>query len=428
MCWGEVAAGAVHGECDWCGGVSAVVDGGGDLRFSIRRADVSWVAGDVSTSPSPKSVDVLLTGDAGYLANVWSVSGVGVFELTITEDLPYTSPPSVPGGLGVSAVGVSTVDLVWAASTDNDAVSSYEVFRDGGLVGTSAVTVFGDQGLAPETTFEYTVRAVDASGNRSGPSSALIVTTLADGPPDETPPDPPTNLGVTAATESSISLSWTAAVDDRAVTGYEVYRDGGLAGSTTVTAFTDEGLAADQTYAYTVRAFDAAGNISTDSNTLIATTESRPPERVLVSGTADSSGVLGARWRRVPFTANATGVAVFRLSWTGGGDLRFSIRRADVSWVAGDVSTSPSPKSVDVLLTGDAGYLANVWSVSGVGVFELTITEDLPDTSPPSVPGGLGVMLWGCPRSISCGLRRPTTTLSVRTRCSAMVDWWAPRR
>ncbi|SDL01502.1 glycoside hydrolase family 6 protein [Streptomyces indicus] len=94
-------------------------------------------------------------------------------------------------------------------------------------------------------------------------------------PVDTTAPTVPTGLKTTAKTSSSVSLEWTASTDNVGVTGYDVYRDGAKANSTPVTgtSFTDTGLSASTAYSYTVRARDAAGNVSAASPALSVTTE-----------------------------------------------------------------------------------------------------------------------------------------------------------
>jgi chitodextrinase len=90
---------------------------------------------------------------------------------------------------------------------------------------------------------------------------------------DTTPPSAPTNLAVTGVTSSTVSLSWTASTDNVAVTGYNVYRNSALAGTTTTaTTFTDTGLSASTAYNYSVVATDAAGNLSAASSTVTGTT------------------------------------------------------------------------------------------------------------------------------------------------------------
>ena len=70
--------------------------------------------------------------------------------------------------------------LSWTASTDNRGVTSYEIHRDGHKIGTTSSTTFTDEGLKPETTYSYTIRAIDGANNASKFSEALTVKTLGD--------------------------------------------------------------------------------------------------------------------------------------------------------------------------------------------------------------------------------------------------------
>ncbi|HEY9326777.1 MAG TPA: glycoside hydrolase family 6 protein [Streptomyces sp.] len=89
---------------------------------------------------------------------------------------------------------------------------------------------------------------------------------------DTQAPTAPTGVTVTAKTSGSVSLSWTASTDNTGVTGYDVFRDGVKVGSSTTTSYTDSGLSASTAYSYTVKAKDAAGNVSAASSALSATT------------------------------------------------------------------------------------------------------------------------------------------------------------
>jgi len=97
-------------------------------------------------------------------------------------------------------------------------------------------------------------------------------------PPPSSPPDtsaPSTPSGLTSSTTSSqVTLSWRVSTDDTGVAGYRVYRDGVPAGTSPSTSYTSTGLTANTTYAYTVSAFDAAGNSSGQSPELWVTTSS----------------------------------------------------------------------------------------------------------------------------------------------------------
>ncbi|MCP3142789.1 PQQ-dependent sugar dehydrogenase [Pyxidicoccus xibeiensis] len=91
-----------------------------------------------------------------------------------------TQPPTVPTGVTATASGTS-VTVSWTASTDNQGVTAYDVFRGGVKVGTVSGsppgTSFSDSGLSPNTAYSYAVLARDAQGNASARSSAVTVTT-----------------------------------------------------------------------------------------------------------------------------------------------------------------------------------------------------------------------------------------------------------
>ncbi|CAM3091177.1 fibronectin type III domain-containing protein [Paenibacillus lupini] len=90
--------------------------------------------------------------------------------------------------------------------------------------------------------------------------------------PDTTAPTVPTNVTATAASSSQVKLNWTASTDNVGVTGYKVYRNGSLVGTSTSASFSDTGLTALTSYSYTVKAKDAAGNESAASTSVSATT------------------------------------------------------------------------------------------------------------------------------------------------------------
>ncbi|WP_031090168.1 carbohydrate binding domain-containing protein [Streptomyces sp. NRRL WC-3549] len=112
---------------------------------------------------------------------------------TVTKDAkdpcvaepPDTQAPTVPTKVTAKADGVSIL-VAWEPSTDNKAVTKYQVTRTGGTRGTQITdvgsTVLSDANLEPKTTYTYTVKAVDAAGNTSAASIAASATT-GDKPP-----------------------------------------------------------------------------------------------------------------------------------------------------------------------------------------------------------------------------------------------------
>lgn len=409
---------------------------------------VTWnVAGTTANGVNCANVDILISTDGG---NTWNtilastpndgsqavtipntqgtqnrimVKGsnhiffdVSNANFTITSGTSDTQAPTTPTNLAASGTTATTTNLTWTASTDNVAVTGYDVYQNGSfkaMVSTNSYTV---SGLTPATAYTFYVVAKDAAGNASGNSNTVNVTTLSagisycaaqgnsvadeliarvqfagiDNPStggtgytdftaistnisrssayaitvtpqwtgtvysegyavfidynqdgdfddageavwtagpsnttpvsgsitipatatlgstrmrvamrynaipaacgsfdygqvedytlniqnavaDTTPPSAPT-LSASGTTQTGTNLSWTASTDNVGVTGYDVYRNGAFLASVTTTSYVATGLTAATTYSFFVRAKDAAGNASANSNTVNVTT------------------------------------------------------------------------------------------------------------------------------------------------------------
>ncbi|GAB4294909.1 MAG: hypothetical protein Fur0034_03080 [Desulfuromonadia bacterium] len=200
-----------------------------------------------------------------------------------------TTPPGPVTNLrGIGAADNSTscsVTLIWspASTTGVNPVVGYEISRGGVKLATVSVTTYADRPLAPETSFEYSVRAIDAAGNRS---SALSVTVTTPRLPNLTidaggqlttdllnrpykdifPPDSPSGITATATvidqSTSSVHLTWQTPADDTGVVLYEVYRDGVKVATVTTTGSTDPLVTSGVSHTYLIYALDAEGNRS----------------------------------------------------------------------------------------------------------------------------------------------------------------------
>ncbi|QWF82711.1 fibronectin type III domain-containing protein [Amycolatopsis sp. CA-230715] len=188
-----------------------------------------------------------------------------------TATTPDTEAPSAPAGLATSDVTQSSVALSWTASTDNVGVTGYDVYQGTNLVKTVTGTTATVDGLTPDTDYSFTVVAKDAAGNKSPASAAATAHTKA--APDTQAPTVPGDLHSTGATQTSVTLAWTASTDNVGVTGYDVYQGTNLVKTVTGTTATVEGLTADTEYTFTVVAKDAAGNKSTASAAAKAKTQ-----------------------------------------------------------------------------------------------------------------------------------------------------------
>jgi hypothetical protein len=104
-------------------------------------------------------------------------------QMLVGDDI---TPPSIPANLVAVPVATSQIDLSWNASTDNVAVTGYQVFRDNFQIATTTLLTYSDTGLTPSTTYAYYVTAFDGADNVSASSTVVATTTLATTTPPAT--------------------------------------------------------------------------------------------------------------------------------------------------------------------------------------------------------------------------------------------------
>jgi endonuclease I/chitodextrinase len=179
-----------------------------------------------------------------------------------------TEAPTAPTSLSVVSTTTASANLSWTAATDNVGVSYYQIFVNGVFKTNSSTTTATIGGLNQGTTYNFYVVAVDAAGNVSPQSNTASGTTLT----DTVAPTAPTNLSVSSVGTNNIAISWTASTDNIAVDNYEIYVNGVLYGTSLTTSANIANLSPTTTYNIYVIAKDAAGNSSTQSNTVSAKT------------------------------------------------------------------------------------------------------------------------------------------------------------
>ncbi|WP_459801305.1 cellulase family glycosylhydrolase [Herbidospora sp. RD11066] len=145
----------------------------------------SWTS-IFSTTTGNGAIDDLGVGGTGRYIRVYGTARGTAWGYSLWEFEVYGNPasgggdttaPSVPGSLRSTGANASSVSLAWNASTDNVGVTGYEVLRNGTQVATATGTTHTDTGLTANTSYQYTVRARDAAGNRSAVSTAVTVQT-----------------------------------------------------------------------------------------------------------------------------------------------------------------------------------------------------------------------------------------------------------
>lgn len=216
---------------------------------------------------------------------------------------------------------------------------------------------------------------VDVTGN-TGWAAAQLSELEVYGPAsgDTTAPNAPTGLAYTEPGSGQIRLTWNAATDNVGVTGYDVYADGELrtsvSGSTL--AFTDN-QPDSATVSYFVRAKDAAGNVSGNSNTVTRTgsggdtqAPSQPGDLAL---TQPASGQVKLTWTASGDNVGVTGYEVYAnevlRTTVSGTTLTYTDSQPDSATVsyyvrAKDAAGNRSVASATVTRNGSGGNGSNL--------------------------------------------------------------------
>jgi chitodextrinase len=292
-----------------------------------------------------------------------------------------TTAPTIPANLTATAVSSTQIDLSWNPSTDNVGVLGYRVYRNGVFLKTVPGTSTEDTGLAPSTTYSYTVAAYDAAGNQSAQSTAANATTFSGG---GTPPADPTGLSATALSSSSIELTWTDNSSDE--DGFDIYRSlssgSGYSELDTVGAnvesYTDDGLDPDTTYYYRVYAYNSYGD--SDYTYDYATTDptgSPPADPTGLSATVLSSSSIYLSW--TDNSSDEDGFDIYRSLSSGSGYSELDTVGANVESYTDDG------------LDPDTTYYYRVYAYNSYGdsdyAYDYATTD--PTGSPPADPTGL---------------------------------------
>jgi chitodextrinase len=178
------------------------------------------------------------------------------------------SPPAIPQNPVANPAGLQRIEVTW--EFEDDGSTDFEVYRaktESGLYSIVArvpqTNAIDTVELKPGTTYYYKIKAVNAGG-----SSDFSVVASAATSADNQAPSVPQSLTLLSKNTSSIAFQWIASTDNVKTTGYEVYANNQLMGTSEVPSFTATELVGN-IYTFTVRAFDANGNRSPFSAALV---------------------------------------------------------------------------------------------------------------------------------------------------------------
>ncbi|WP_018759162.1 PQQ-dependent sugar dehydrogenase [Paenibacillus terrigena] len=202
------------------------------------------------------------------------------------------------------------------------------------------------------------------SHNVSSLSTASFDKVKVNSTGDVFPPTEPTNLQANRVTDTTANISWTASLDDVGVKGYDLYKDYVLTQANVKdTTYTFTGLTPDTTYQFTVKAKDAAGNISNASSPLTVKTTNQTDTQAptaptgLVSPSKTSSSV------NLTWTASTDNVGVYAYDIYKSGTLAGSTSATsfNVTELTANTSYTFTVKARD--LAGNISAASNALSV-----------------------------------------------------------------
>jgi hypothetical protein len=180
------------------------------LTWASTRATTCTATGGWSGTKVGSGSETIsnLTANQTFTLTCTNTGGstAAIAAVTVTGTAPDTSAPTAPSNLAGTAAGQTQIDLTWSASTDNVGVTGYRVYRNGTQVGMLTSTTYSDNGLTAGTSYSYTVNAVDAASNVSGPSNTVSVATQAPPAPTLTFSASPTSITI----GQSSTLTWSS--------------------------------------------------------------------------------------------------------------------------------------------------------------------------------------------------------------------------
>jgi fibronectin type 3 domain-containing protein len=291
---------------------------GGSLTWRLRRRANTqagtteiWQASAATTLSNVKVTATLGNGS-------W-VSAITVVALTGADLLADGATAGAGAATGAPSVSLATTrpgSWVWGAGNDWDKATARTVGTGQTKVDEFLASV-GDtmwvqrqSSATPLGGTQVTINDTAPTTDRWNLASIEILPAVS----DTQPPSAPGKLAAGLVTASQVPLTWESSTDDQGVSGYRVSRGATQVGEVTGTSFTDTTVAAGTGYTYTVRAFDAAGNVSAPSEPVNVTTpagDTTPPtvsltapaDGATVSGTislsataSDSSGIAGVQF------------------------------------------------------------------------------------------------------------------------------------
>lgn len=280
---------------------------------------------------------------------------------------------STPTSLAETSDTETSISMSWGASTSGcgGTITAYYVSIDGGGdINTGSNLTYTASGLTVGTSYGFRVRALSSYGIYSSYTSTVNMSTDAG---DITAPSTVTGLVQTAAADNSVSIDWTDATDNVGVVGYQIYNSSFVPSwtSTTSNKFIPS-LAGGSTSILYIKAYDAAGNYSTNYSSGL--TYYVAPIQPTISLSSKTDSVITITW------TSPTGA--------DGYDCEYKATSSG-TWINSGDNTSPAAFSgLSASTSYDFRVRAhnNNWYGSYSSTFTTSTTAYV-DSTPPTTPG-----------------------------------------
>ncbi len=347
----------------WNGPVAGCGPCGAELQW--LQADLAAHSGTLKfaffhyplhSDSSSQGSDTYLSGPSG-LEGLLANNGVGIvfnghahhYERNYPQIPGKPLVSYVTGGGGAALGSVSTCSAFDAyAIGSNSSCRAPKPVSAANVYHFLLVSVNGNQ---------VTVTPTDSTGRTF---DVQTYTFSGGGGGDTSSPTAPGNLTAVAASPTQVNLGWTASTDNIGVTGYTITRNGATLTTTsgTTTSFADLTVTAGTAYTYSVRATDAAGNLSPVSNSATVTTPSTgstfaftPTDDAYLDQAAASTNFGSAT--RIVADNSPVNDGLMKFTVTTG---HCSITRATLSLTVGTSSSDGSSNGGDLHTTAGSSW------------------------------------------------------------------------
>ncbi|WP_164015380.1 fibronectin type III domain-containing protein [Pyxidicoccus trucidator] len=284
--------------------------------MTVVRGGTWGVSGGRYVLSSP-AAGTVAQGNGNLAVHATSVSG----DFTLTTTARSTGTSGTFDDFSVVFGYVDTANYYFASFNEGNDANTHGLFR----VQAGAITQVADFTSVISTGVDYSIQ-VQRTGatlrvSRDGVLAAEVVdstftfgkvgygsrndaasfdnlrVTVASA--DTSAPSAPTGLSATAASSTEVDLTWNASSDNVGVTAYVVSRGSTPVCTVSALSCSDTGLSPATTYSYSVRARDAAGNVSTASSTGSVTTPAGGGSTLLADDFASYSSFPAGGWTNV---------------------------------------------------------------------------------------------------------------------------------